>query len=388
MKKLIRITTVPISLLVLLRSQLKFMSNHFDVLAVSSGGSVLDEVAAQAGVRTMGIEMTRKITPLKDLKALWDLYKLMQKEKPEMVHTHTPKAGLLGMIAAMLAGVPLRLHTVAGMPLLEKKGMTRKLLELTEMITYFCATRVYPNSQNMKKIIEANKYCQAAKLKVIGNGSSNGIDTTYFDPHFYTDHAKAELRSSLKISVKDVVFCFIGRMVADKGVSELIRAFNNVQTHLPQAKLLLIGPHERDLDPLDEDSERQIAENPGIIWRDFQNDVRPYLAISDMFVFPSYREGFPNVVMQAGAMGLPCIVSNINGCNEIIRHGENGLIVPVKDVQALQAAMEQMTQNQELREKLKSNARPIITNNYDQQYIMDELLKEYHLLNQELHVAF
>jgi len=385
MNKLIRITTVPVSLLILLKSQLKFMSAHYDVIAVSSGGEMLDQVKEQTGVRTVAVEMTRKITPLKDLVALWNLYKLIKKERPKFVHTHTPKAGLLGMIAASMAGVPVRLHTVAGMPLLESTGLKRKVLDVVEKITYGFATKVYPNSNQMKKIILENKYCKSSKLHVIGNGSSNGIDTCYFSPDLLVDkgsnhsEAKLKLRETYGISPAALVYCFIGRMVNDKGLKELVSAFVEINKTRPETRLILVGPFENDLDPLDAYTEDHVKNHQAINWVGFQKDVRPYLFVSDIFVFPSYREGFPNVVMQSGAMGLPSIVSDINGCNEIIIDYENGIIVPPKDKDKLKDAMVELYVDAQLRAKLAKNSRAMILSRYDQNYIWGELLREYQL---------
>lgn len=390
MDKLIRITTVPVSLLILLKNQLTFMSDHYEVIAVSSGGEILDQVAKQAGVRTLAVEMTRKITPLKDIAALWNLYKLIKREKPKYVHTHTPKAGLLGMIAAWLAGVPLRLHTVAGMPLLESDGIKRKILDFVEKMTYRFATKVYPNSHQLKKIIIENNYCDPSKLHVIGNGSSNGIDTSHFDPQLLLNKdagsvdAKNILRESYGIPKTAIVYCFIGRMVKDKGIKELVSSFIKINNTRPNTRLILVGPFENDLDPLDAYTDNQVKKHPAIIWVGFQKDVRPYLVASDVFVFPSYREGFPNVVMQSGAMGLPSIVSNINGCNEIVVDHENGLIIPPKDEVELYHAMAELHDNSSLREKLAKNSRPMILSRYDQNYIWGELLREYRQLNNSL----
>ena len=387
MDKLIRITTVPISLLILLKSQLKFMSNHYEVIAVSSGGEMLDQVRDQAGVKTVPVEMTRKITPLKDIIALWNLYKLIKRERPKFVHTHTPKAGLLGMIAASMAGVPVRLHTVAGMPLLESTGLKRKVLDVVEKITYGFATKVYPNSNQMKKIILENNYCKSSKLHVIGNGSSNGIDTTYFSPYLFVEkeetllEAKLRLRKKYDVPPTALVYSFIGRMVNDKGLKELIGAFVEINKTRPDTLLILVGPFENDLDPLDNYTEDQVKNHPAINWFGFQKDVRPYLFISDIFVFPSYREGFPNVVMQSGAMGLPSIVSNINGCNEIIVDYENGIIVPPKNMEKLKTAMAELYDDVQLRAKFAKNSRAMILSRFDQNYLWGELLREYRTLN-------
>jgi len=377
MQKIMRITTVPVTLYVLLKEQLKFISKYFDIIAVSSPGKMLDEVASESEVRTSAVPMTRKVTPWHDFISLIDLIRIMRKEKPLIVHTHTPKAGLLGMLAARFAGVPVRMHTVAGMPLLEKRGLLRYCLDITEKITYACATRVYPNSQKMLEIIATHKYCKLDKLQIIGKGSSNGIDTGYFDPSLFDEQSKSKTRSSLSINDSDFVFCFIGRIVADKGINELVNAFLKVNAIYPHTKLLLVGPFENYLDPLDEFVEETIYTDPNIILLDYQKDVRPYLSVSSAFVFPSYREGFPNVLMQAGAMNLPCITTDINGCSEIIKHQVNGLIIPVKNTQALQNAMLLLVSDPEIVKDLSAQSRELIKAQYEQSYVMGELLNEY-----------
>lgn len=376
-RKIIRITTVPISLLVLLRHQLKYMSSHFEVIAVSSPGKILDDVSNQEGVRTASISMTRSITPAKDIRAVWQLYRLFKKENPAIVHTHTPKAGLLGMIAALMAGVPVRMHTVAGMPLMETNGLKRKILQSTERLTYRCATAVYPNSKNLAFFIKKNNFCQNQKLKVLGNGSSNGIDTDFFQANESLEASAGNLRQSLNIDSKDFVFLFVGRLVKDKGIEELVASFVNLKSVYSHIKLLLVGPYEEDLDPLSEATKKIIKEDENILHAGFQHDIRPYLMISSVLTFPSYREGFPNVPMQAGCFHLPSIVTNINGCNEIIEHGKNGLIIPVKNAEALQAAMLALLKDEQLYENLKSNARRMIVERYEQKRFWNLLLNEY-----------
>lgn len=379
MKKLIRITTVPISLNKLLEGQLRFMKDYYEVLAVSAGPDTeLEEVGVREGVPTKLVAMTRSITPLQDLKAVWQLYKLFKKEKPHIVHTHTPKAGTLGMLAAKLAGVPHRLHTLAGLPLLEATGGKRKLLNAVEKATYACATHIYPNSFGLKEIIIQEQFCKPAKLKVLGNGSSNGIDTSSFNPENFSAQQNQEVKHSLGIHPNDFVFIFVGRLVGDKGIYELVKAFSQLET--PNAKLLLVGPFESELDPLLPDTFLTMQTNPNIILVGFQSDVRPYFAISDCLVFPSYREGFPNVVMQAGAMGLPSIVTDINGCNEIIVEGENGAIIPVKNVASLVEAMQKMCSDKANYEQLQQNARAMIQSRYEQQVVWEALLAEYNSL--------
>ena len=389
MKKLIRITTVPLSLKVLLKGQLRFMaSNGFDVKGVSSEGKELREVHENEGIAVEAITMSRKITPFQDLKSLWEMWNFLRKEKPQIVHTHTPKAGIIGMLAARLAGVPHRLHTVAGLPLMEATGTKRKILNFVEKLTYSSATRVYPNSKGLYDFILQNNFTQSNKLKIIANGSSNGIDTAFFSPDQVTEIERVTLREKLNIQPDDFVFVFVGRIVSDKGINELIKAFSELQAaenNEPAGiKLLLVGGLENDLDPLNPETLAEINQNKDIISVGFQQDVRSFFAIADALVFPSYREGFPNVVMQAGAMGLPSIVSDINGCNEIIIEGENGLIIPSKNVEKLKEKMLTLAKDKNLYTKLKENSRRMIENRYEQSVVWNALLEEYEGLLQSV----
>ena len=376
-QKLIRITTVPISLDKLLTGQLRFMSSHYEVIAVSAEKENLEKIGKKENVRTFHVEMSRKITPVADLIAVFRLFLFLRKEKPLIVHSHTPKAGIVGMLAAKLAGVPQRLHTVAGLPLLEAVGFKRKVLDFVEKVTYACATKVYPNSAGLKDIIIQNNYCNPVKLKVIANGSSNGIDTEFFNPALFSIEQRKSLRQELAIEDTDFVFVFVGRLVKDKGINELVSAFQLLSAKHSQAKLVLVGDYENDLDPLSSSTLEIINQNPAIISVGFQYDVRPYFAISDALVFPSYREGFPNVVMQAGAMELPSIVSNINGCNEIIVEDINGIIIPVKDADAILLKMSLFMENEIYFKQLKTNTRSMITTRYDQLVVWNSILKEY-----------
>ena len=389
MKKLIRITTVPISFKVLLKGQLRFMaSNGFDVKGVSSEGEELKEVIENEGIVMKAINMSRKITPFQDLKSLWEMWNFLRKEKPQIAHTHTPKAGIIGMLAARLAGVPHRLHTVAGLPLMEATGIKRKILNFVEKLTYSSATRVYPNSKGLYDFILQNNFTQSNKLKIIANGSSNGINTTFFSPAQVTEIEKVALREKLNIQPDDFVFVFVGRIVSDKGINELIKAFSELQAAENNEqigiKLLLVGGLESDLDPLNPETLAEINQNRDIISVGFQQDVRPFFAIADALAFPSYREGFPNVVMQAGSMGLPSIVSDINGCNEIIVEGENGLIIPPKNVEKLKEKMLTLAKDKNLYTKLRENSRRMIESRYEQSVVWNALLEEYEGLLQSV----
>lgn len=378
MALLFRVTTVPISLKNLIVGQLPFMKSHgFQAVMISADGPEREIAIQEQGCEHIVLDLTRKITPLRDLKALWQFYRLCRKYKPEVVHSHTPKAGIIAMLGAKLAGVPIRLHTVAGLYLLEATGFRRKLLEFIEVLTYACATKVYPNSRCLRDILLQELYNKPDKLTVIGRGSSNGIDTQFYSKSRLDEQQVERLRQQLNIAPSDFVFIFIGRIVKDKGIQELVQAFSQLNSQQPHARLLLVGPLEQELDPISEETLQQIEGNPAIISVGYQQDVRPFFALSHALAFPSYREGFPNVPMQAGCFDLPAIVTNINGCNEIVVEGENGLIIPPKSATALLEAMEKILLNKELYDHLSANARNMIVSRYEQTHFWSLLLREY-----------
>lgn len=376
--KLIRITTIPESLKVLLKDQPRFMSeNGFEVICISSPGKALEELQISEGVQVQEVAMTRKITPFKDLLSLFAIFKILLKEKPLIVHSHTPKAGLLTMIAAKIACVPIRLHTVAGMPLMETKGLKRFVLLKMEKLTYLCSTKIYPNSIGLKSIILKNKLTHETKIKVILNGSSNGIDTNFFDRSKIKQFECESLKEALGIKPSDFVYIFVGRLVGDKGINELIEVFNDISSHNKDVKLILVGDYEENLDPLNSETKKIIKVNSRILGIGFKEDVRPYFAISSCLVFPSYREGFPNVVMQAGAMGLPSIVTDINGCNEIILEGKNGIVVPPKNKIKLKQAMLNILHQKDSFSKMADISRELILERYERKVFFNTLLVEY-----------
>lgn len=377
MKKLVRITTIPLSLEKLLEDQPQYFAQFYDVTLISSDQERLECLGKAQRVATHAIPLTRTISPFHDLRCLYQMVRFFKREKPDIVHTHTPKAGIIGMLAAYMARVPVKMHTVAGLPLMEAKGFKRRLLMAVEKITYRCADWVYPNAQGLLSFIEEHQMCSSSKIKILGKGSSNGIDTAFFDPIQIPKAETNTLKANLEIAPQDFVFSFVGRLVGDKGVNELVEAFVLLSEQYPNIKLLLVGPEEKALDPLNRETTKHISAHPSIISVGYQNDIRPYLAVSDCFVFPSYREGFPNVVLQAAAMEVPCIVSNINGCNEIIQDQKNGWWVPPKSVTPLVQTMEEALTNSVKRKAFKKQLRPQIIAHYGRQHFWELLKKEY-----------
>lgn len=370
-KKVLRIATVPISLNLLLQGQLRMLNEDYEMVAVSSPGKDLEEVGAREGVRTVGIRMERRISPIQDLKSLFALIKLIRKEKPWMVHTMTPKAGLLGMLAARICGVPVRFHLFTGLVFPTSTGLKRRLLMATDKLTCACATFINPEGEGVKRDLERFGITHK-ELHIVGNGNINGIDMTYFD------RTEEVMKKAESIREKDcITFCFVGRIVGDKGMNELAEAFARLEKEFPSCRLLLVGDFEEKLDPVSSETKQMFLENSRVTFAGWQDDIRPYLAASDVFVFPSYREGFPNVVLQAGAMGLASIVTNINGCSEIIRDGVNGVIIPPRNESALLEAMRRMVTDEAARQKMAANARELIGSRYDRAFLWQELKKTY-----------
>lgn len=383
MIKLIRTSTIPESMNILLKGQLKFLAEFFDITAVSGDNSYLEELVERENVRIFPVEMHRKISLINDFISLIKLYFYLRKVKPTIIHSITPKAGLLSMLAGKMAGVPIRMHTFTGLIFPTKTGFMQKLLIKMDQLLCWAATNIYPEGKGVE--YDLKKFNITKKpLKVIANGNVNGIDLDHYSEEKINENFTDLLKKELHIEKGDFVFIFVGRIVGDKGINELIEAFTDLKNK--NSKLLLVGTFEEELDPIEKHNYDEIQRNENIITVGFQKDVRPYFLVSDALAFPSYREGFPNVVMQAGAMGLPSVVSDINGCNEIIVESKNGLIVPSKNVEKLREAMENMINNKENYLKMKSNARRMIEERYDQNFVWKAILDEYNrlLINEKI----
>ncbi|HEY0668932.1 MAG TPA: glycosyltransferase family 4 protein [Sphingobacteriaceae bacterium] len=377
-KKIIRVATVPISLNILLRGQLSFLSHHYEVLAVSGSGQDLTDVQEREKIRVCPLKMERGISPLKDIISVVKLYRLFKKEKPLIVHSITPKAGLLSMLAGKAACVPIRMHTFTGLIFPSRKGILQNVLIWMDRLLCYCATNVYPEGEGVKA--DLLKYKITSKpLKVLANGNVNGVDLSVFDPMAYSANDNATLKSVLNIE-NSFVFIFVGRITKDKGINELIAAFRSVSEFRKNVRLILVGELERSSKPSPK-TILEIENNENIRYMGFKEDIRPLLAVSDCLILPSYREGFPNVVLQAGAMGLPSIVTDINGCNEIIIEGVNGTIIDKRDVVSLHNSMLKMIDDDEFHHRLKLNARTMINTRYNQRIVWDALLKEYRSLD-------
>lgn len=381
--KIFRVTTSPESLAVLLKGQLEYLNNFFEVVGISSPGYHLNQVRLNEKVRVIPLKMVRGPSPLKDAISLVKMIFLIKKEKPDIIHSHTPKAGFVSMIASKICGVPHRLHTVAGLPLMEETGLKKKILKVVERLTYKCATKIHPNSKALRKYIIKKIYNNKKKITVLNHGSSNGVDINYFKKiNSIANHANSFKR---KHKLKKVfTFIFVGRIVKDKGVEELLSAFVKLNKEVSNIRLLLVGREERMLDPISDHARNILKKNKNIIEAGYQKDIRKFLAASNCLVLPSYREGFPNVLLQADCMNLPSIASNINGCNEIIKNRYNGLLINPKQTKSLYLAMKKIVNDKKLYGSLKNFTRYDTIKKFNQKEYFNTILQYYLGLSEQI----
>lgn len=370
--KIIRSSTISTSLDTFCKGQLAMLRDMgYEVVAVSTPDDRLEAMARREGIRAVGVPMQRHISVRDDIRSLWLMYRLFRREKPYLVHSMTPKAGLICMMAAFMARVPKRVHTFTGLIWPTTTGLKRMILMTTDRILCFCATHIIPEGQGVLNDLR-NYGITSKQMRILGYGNVRGIDPAYYDR---TPEVMAEAE---KVRDKDAfTYVFIGRIVADKGIHELIDAFIRVHKQHPDTRLLLVGGLEPELDPLRPETIATIDDCPDIISIGRVGDVRPYLAAADCLVFPSYREGFPNVVLEAGAMGLPAIVTDINGSREIIEDAFNGCVISPHDTDALAEAMSAFAENPEKTARMASVARQHVLSRWSRTIVNEALLSFY-----------
>jgi glycosyltransferase involved in cell wall biosynthesis len=383
MPKLIRITTAPLSLKYLLSNQMKFMNeNGFEVIMVSSDGKEWPDLLVNEKCEHRIVHMTRKITPFQDLKSLWQLYKLFKREKPDIVHSHTPKGGLLGMLAAKMAGVKIRIHTIAGLRFVTATGTTRKILVLMEKLTAKAAHHVWPNSYSLLEYIKEHKLVKENKLQVIGHGSSNGVDLNRYSVAALNAEKLNEIK---KLISYDDNLCYLlnmGRIVKDKGVDEVFKVFKIVHARNPKLRLIVVGAFEDDLDPISDEARETLKTHPAIIHIDWSDHVEYFMHLSHLLIHASYREGFPNTLLQTGAMGCPIVCSSIDGSIDIVTHNETGLLFQPRNPEDLLEKLEYALANPHTMKQFAVNLRDKIEKHFSQSYLHTRMKEKYvELLN-------
>ena len=366
--KIIRAVTAPQSLCFCREVMIKMRMMGYEMVAVTSPGAELDKLRDEDGFHCVAVPMERHISIVNDLKSLWNMIWVLRKERPYMVHSMTPKAGLICMFAAWITRVPRRVHTFTGLMWPTATGLKRRILMSTDRLTCACATHVIPEGQGVLNDLKKGGITKKP-MKILGYGNVMGVDMERFNPARFV------------VQKEDGVFTFlfVGRIVGDKGINELVEAFTRLYNKYKNVRLVLVGTYEHELDPVSDTTRKEIDTNDAInaCGTKYGDDLLQMYVDSDCFVMPSYREGFPNTVLEAGAMNLPSIVTDINGSREIIANEKNGLIVPSKNTTALYEAMERILTDDVLRMHMARMARPMINSRFEKEFVQSCQIKFY-----------
>jgi glycosyltransferase involved in cell wall biosynthesis len=375
--KLIHVTTVP-ETLGFFRGQIAYMKKRgFCVQAVSSPGEFLEQAGAREDIPVHPVKFSRRITPLPDLQALIKLYRLFRAVRPTIVHAHTPKGGLLGVVAARLAQVPVVLYGMRGLPFVTAVGLKKRLLCLTEVIACRAAHRVIVNSLANRATAVGRGLCPAAKIRVLAKGSSNGVDAAHrFNPHKLPRESRAQVRSRYRIPPDSLVIGYVGRIVRDKGIVELSEAWWLLRQQFPTLHLMLVGPEEYQ-DPVPARVIERLKTDSRVRFTGRVTDTTPFYAAMDILTLPTYREGFPNTPLEAAAMELPVVSTLVDGCSEAVCDGVTGFLVPPGNSRALAEAISPLLSNPELRRQMGKAGRRRAIRDFKPELIWKSLYENY-----------
>lgn len=374
--RLLHITTVPESL-DFLAGQAEYMrARGFEVHAMSSPSDLLWEFAKREKVEAHAVEMARAISPAGDIRALRNMIRQIRSIRPHIVHAHTPKAGLLGTVAAWIAGVPVRIYHVHGSPFVTAHGLRRVLLMACEVVACSLATRVICVSRSLRELMVRHRLCSPRKSAVLLNGSINGVDAqSRFNPR-RAGVERTATRFRFGIPPEAVVIGFVGRMVRDKGLVELLYAWKALREEYPNAHMLLVGPFEPQ-DPVPLQIRQELCSDLRVHLVGLDWNTPPLYAAMDIVVLPSYREGLPSVMLEAGAMELPVVATSVAGCVDVVIDGETGILVPPRDVLALANALRRYLEDPKLRHKHGKAGRERSLRDFSPESIRQALFDEY-----------
>ncbi|MHB1143149.1 MAG: glycosyltransferase family 4 protein [Sulfuricaulis sp.] len=378
--RICRVATVPFFVAHHLKSQIKATAaaGH-EVVIVSSSGPQLMQFVKELGVQAHPILIRRMVSPISDLRSLIAMYRYFSRERFDIVHSTTPKAGLLCAIAAFLARVPIRLHTFTGQPWARLARPLRWLVKNGDRLIVWLNTRCYADSRSQADFLVSQGVAAPGGIAVLGNGSLGGVDLVQFDPDRWSNR-HAEIREELGIPSGAKIITYIGRVTRDKGIGELVAAFKRLIDGGINACLLLVGPFEPERDPLPDEVEEQIRHETRIKAVGYSTEPERYMSVSDVFCLPSYREGFGNVVIEAAAMGVPTVGTRIVGLVDSVVDGETGMLVPPRDVDALTGALSRMLSDESLRTRMGRAAQERARSLYDANVVNQFLLDEYERL--------
>lgn len=381
-KKFFIATTIPASLN-FFKGNLAYLNQHFEVTAISSNNELLRTIGKREGVKTFHIPMVRPISLLKDIYCLFCFILIFIKEKPYIVHGNTPKASFLSMISAWITRVPKRIYMCHGLRYQgEVNKYKRMVLVAMEKLACACATKVICVSFGVRNTLIEDHVCSNNKAIVVHYGSASGIDINYFNRN-NTD-IKTTVNQELGIKETDFTFIFIGRVVQDKGVNELVHSFCKLKKIHPHMHLIIVGPTDAETNKISKETQTLISQTNHIHLVGGQKDVRPYLINANALILPTYREGLPTVLIEAGAMSLAAIATNVIGCNEIIIPEKNGDLVEAKNIDSLFNMMKKYVECPEYVKYISQNARKMVIERYSRQVVWDKMLTTYQEICNEI----
>jgi glycosyltransferase involved in cell wall biosynthesis len=377
MIKVVHVTTAAIALRYLLLNQLlSIQAAGFEVSAISSPGVDVPVLKA-AGIHHIPVAMSRNMTPAADLLSLWRLYGVMRRERFTIVHTHNPKPGLLGQLAARMARVPVVINTLHGFYFHEHTPpFWRRFYILMEKTAARCSDVIL--SQNSEDIVTAvhEGICSPDLIKPLGNG----IDIGRFDRRRLSPTLLAQKRAELAVPDDAPVVGFVGRLVQEKGILELMEAAVQIRRQVPDVRFLLIGPIDQEKpDALNPEVAGEYGLDENCIFAGLRDDMPELYSLMDVFVLPSHREGFPRAPMEASAMGVPAVVTDIRGCREAVEHGRNGCLVPLRDAKAVEVAVLDLLGDKEKARQMGQNGRRMAEERFDEQLVFTRVKQEYTL---------
>lgn len=361
-----------------LRGQVGYMHGRgFRVHALSSPGKELIEFGERHCVEVHAVAMSRSVTPAADLAAVWRIASVVRRIRPLVVHAHTPKGGLLGIVAAWVTGVPVRIYHMRGLPLMGASGPKRTLLRWTEIISCRLANRVLCNSYSVRRVALEEGLCGPEKIAVLLNGSGQGVDAANtFNPMKFDSRARVDVRQRFGIPKEAAILGFVGRLVRDKGIIELAGAWNHLRTDYPDLHLLMVGPFEPQ-DPIPAEIRKGLQADPRVHWAGMDWNTPPLYSVMDVLALPTYREGFPNVLLEAAAMELPVVATKVPGCVDAVEDGVTGTLVPKKESGALSTAIGRYLKDPQLRRRHGVAGRERVMRDFRPEDIWEATYREY-----------
>jgi len=366
------IVTVPIIIDTWLRGQAKYLSKFYDIKIITSFCESIPSLSLTEGVEIVVMDITPKITPIRDLKTIYKMYTYFTNQGTDIVYVYTPKAALVGMMSAFFARVPLRINNIVSLRMMEASGIKKIMYRATEYITCTLSNRNYCNSFGLRDFVNQNIIKK--NIDVIGNGSVNGVDSQYFKNSFSGNQILA-LRRGYSFEKENFIIIYVGRVVKDKGVDELIEAFQRIEKIYDDVKLFILGDYQSELDPVKAETFEYIENSQNVIHVSHKKDIRPYLAMSDVLILPSYREGLPNILIEAGSFGMTIVATNINGCNEVITHEKNGILIEPKSSLSIYRSIKDLYCDRKKIVRLSDSIRESIIKRYEQKEFY-KLLKD------------